>query len=229
MARTPLNSMRIHDVVRRDILAGQWKPGERLQPTSLAARYDTSTTVVREALTRLAGENFVDVEPNRGFFVPTLSLDVLRDLTEVRCRTEALAVEFAVERGDLTWESDLMAAHHTLSRTPRWTEDDPLHIAETWSDAHRAFHARLIEACEVPVLMELARRLADATELYRRWAAPSTASRTRDAVAEHEEILAAVLNRDAVLASKLLRQHYERTVDVVLRSGFLEGVETTVD
>ena len=224
MATTPLRGMRIHDVVRRDILDGQWMPGERLQPTSLAAKYRTSTTVVREALTRLAGENFVNVEPNRGFFVPTLSLDALKDITEVRCRMESLAIELAVERGDLVWESELMAAHHTLSRTPRRGADDPQHVAESWAEAHRAFHARLIDACRVPVLMELSRHLADSTELYRRWAAPSTAATTRDVEAEHDAILRAALERDAGKTSTLLREHYERTVQIVLDYGLVAGV-----
>ncbi|SFI61186.1 DNA-binding transcriptional regulator, GntR family [Microbacterium saccharophilum] len=217
---------RIHDVVRADILGGKWMPGERLQPAVLATSYQTSTTVVREALTRLAGENFIDIQPNRGFFVPRLSLDVLRDLTEVRCRTESLAIELAVDRGDLAWEAELTAAHHTLARTPRRGAHDPQHVSETWAEVHRAFHMKLIDACDVPVLIDFSRRLADATELYRRWAAPSTAATTRSAEEEHAAILAATLSRDAQLASELLRQHYERTVQVVLESGLVEGIES---
>lgn len=224
MVKTSERGGRIHHRIRDDIIRGNWAPGEKLQPTSLSEFYSTSTTVVREALTRLAGETFVVVEPNRGFFVPRLSLDGLRDITEVRCRSEQLAVEFAIERGDLLWESELMAAHHQLSRTPRRGPDDPDHLADNWAIAHRAFHAKLIEASRVPVLLELSRQLADSTELYRRWAAPSSAASTRDVESEHEAILTAALDRDAPLASRLLREHYERTVQVVLRSGLLEGV-----
>lgn len=214
--------VRIHDLVREDVLQGEWKPGDRLQPKTLAERYETSTTVVREALTRLAGEGFVRVERNRGFFVPQLSLSSLKDLTEVRCRTEELALELAIERGDLQWESDVTAAHHALSRTPRRGANDPEHVAESWALAHRAFHRRLIEACDVPVLLSLSNHLADATELYRRWAAPSEAALSRDVEAEHEAIMRAALSRDAPRAAALIREHYERTVDVVLQSGLTE-------
>jgi len=219
--------MRIHDRVRLDILNGEWKPGDRLQPATLAERYQTSTTVVREALTRLAGERFVTVEPNRGFFVPKLSLDELRDLTEVRCRAETHALCLAIQRGDLSWESELIAAHHKLSRTPRRSEADPQHVADAWAEAHREFHNKLIEACRVPVLLELSRQLSDATELHRRWAAPSPAASHRDVEREHQDILSAILARDVDQASALLRDHYERTLQVVLDSGLLEGVETS--
>ncbi|CAN5230822.1 GntR family transcriptional regulator [soil metagenome] len=229
MVKAQERGTRIHDRIRLDILHGTWAPGQKLQPTTLSGIYDTSTTVVREALTRLAGENFLEVEPNRGFFVPLLSLNVLRDLTEVRCRTESLAAELAIERGDLDWESDLIAAHHQLSRTPRRGTDDPEHVADNWSEVHRNFHAKLIEACRVPVLIELSRRLSDSTELYRRWAAPSPAASSRDVEREHEELLAAALGRDAALTSALLRDHYEKTVQVVLESGLAEGVEGTAN
>jgi DNA-binding GntR family transcriptional regulator len=214
----------VHERIRSDVLNGRWMPGEKLQPVTLADQYRTSTTVIREALTRLAGEKFVVVEPNRGFFVPRLSLSVLRDLTEVRCRTESLALELTIQRGDLAWESELIACHHQLSRTPRRGKDDPHHVFEAWAIAHRAFHAKLIEACNVPVLINLSRQLSDSTELYRRWAAPSPAAGVRDVEREHSDILEATLARDAALASQLLRKHYETTVDVVLNSGLVEGV-----
>jgi DNA-binding GntR family transcriptional regulator len=215
----------VHEHIRADVLDGRWTPGEKLQPITLSELYETSTTVIREALTRLAGERFVRVEPNRGFFVPRLSLDQLRDITEVRCRNEGLALELAITRGDLTWESELIAAHYQLSHTQRRGPDDPAHVAEAWSEAHRAFHTKLIEACNVPVLLNLARQLSDSTELYRRWAAPSPAAGSRNVEQEHREILEATVARDATAATKLLRKHYETTVDVVLRSGLVEGVE----
>ncbi|MFK4296584.1 DNA-binding GntR family transcriptional regulator [Arthrobacter sp. GAS37] len=211
----------VREQIRRDILSGAWTPGGRLQPAVLAPAYSTSTTVVREALTRLSGEGIITIEPNRGFFLPHLSLDQLRDLTEVRCRSEALALELAFERADLGWETTLIGAHHLLARTPRRSATDPNRVDEAWAEAHRAFHRALIEACGVPLLLNLSRQLADATELYRRWAAPSQAAVSRDVEREHVDLLDAALSRDAEQAGELLRRHYERTVEVVLQSGLL--------
>lgn len=204
--------------IRRDILHGEWAPGSRLQPHALAERYESSTTVIREALTRLAGESFIRLEPNRGFFVPTLSITELQDLTEVRCTIEELAVGLSIERGDLTWESELIAAHHQLSRTPRRSAADPTHVDDAWAEAHRHFHHKILEACRVPSLLSFARQLVSSTELYRRWSAPSTAAGERNVEREHQEILDAVLDRDAARAAALLRRHYELTAEVALRS-----------
>lgn len=197
------------------ILGGDWAPGAKLQVAQLSKRYDTSSTVMREALTRLAGEQLVTFIPNRGFFVAELSLDELRDLTEFRCRIEGFGVALAIERGDLAWESELIAAHHMLERTPRRRSDDPHHITHEWLSAHQAFHAKILEPCRVTTLLDLAATLADATVLYRQWTAPSQAAESRDIEAEHRAILEAVLARDTEAAQQRLRDHYSRTTDVI--------------
>ena len=208
-------SSEVRELLRGDLLAGEWAPGTKLQVASLSERYGTSSTVVREALTRLAGEQLVQSRPNKGFFVAELSLDELRDITELRCRLEGFGIALAVERGDLAWESELIAVHHTLARTPRRTSDDPHQINDDWLHAHQAFHAKLLEPCRIPMLTDLAATLADTTLLYRRWAAPSKVAETRDIESEHRAILDAVLARDGETAERMLRDHYSRTVEVI--------------
>ncbi|CEA09295.1 HTH-type transcriptional repressor CsiR [Arthrobacter saudimassiliensis] len=205
--------------IREEILRGQWGPGTRLQPVALAERLGTSSTVVREALVRLAGDGLVTAQPNRGFFVRDLDLQELQDLTELRCVTEALAARLALSRGDVVWESELMAVHHQLARLPRRTQDDPDHVDPAWQKAHKAFHLKLLQACGCQPMIKLASDLSDATELYRCWAAPHVEPGSRDVEGEHREILEAALARDAELLTRLLREHYEATVRVVLESG----------
>ena len=118
-------SKHIRDELRTNMLVGRWAPGDRLQLNQISEQFNTSSTVVREALTRLAGERLVVLRPNRGFFVPTLSLDELRDITELRCVNEQFGVTLAIERGDLAWEGELIAAHHTMERTPSRDEENP--------------------------------------------------------------------------------------------------------
>lgn len=211
------------DAIRADVLDGVWPPGSRVSPGELADRYAISTTVIREALTRLAGENFLISEPNRGFFVPALTDGGLHDITDVRSLIEGRAIELAIERGGARWEGELVAAHHLLARTPRRTESDPSHTSPEWLAAHRAFHEKLIEACGVPSLCSFSRQLTNATELFRRWSAPDVNARARDVEKEHRDILEAVLARDATAAVALLRAHFERTSDIVLHRAQQQG------
>lgn len=214
------------DRVRHGILHGDWSPGDRLQPAELAKRFETSTTVVREALSLLVGDGLVLSRPNYGFFVPELNLQDLQDLTELRCVTEALGAKLASERGDLDWEASLAAAHHRLARTPRRDPEDPTHINSEWAVAHREFHLALLSASECRPIIQLASNLADSTELYRRWAAPSPAAAHRDVEAEHAALLEAALTHDGERVGALLRVHYEATLNVVLEAGLVPEVAT---
>ncbi|GHG59601.1 GntR family transcriptional regulator [Sinomonas cellulolyticus] len=212
-------SKHLHDALRRDILAGRWSPGAKLQLTALSQHYETSSTVVREALTRLVGDRLVQLRPNRGFFVPELSLSELEDITEMRCVNEELAARLAIERGTLDWESELIAAHHTLARTQRRDPEDPDTHTEAWNEAHQAFHAKLVEACGVPVLIDLTSVLSDLSQLYGRWAGVATRHADRDIEQEHRDILAAALARDPRLTAALLRAHYQTTMAAIRSAG----------
>lgn len=217
-------STEVRERMRQDILAGRWTPGEKLQLVALSEHYETSSTVVREALTRLTGERLVELKPNRGFFVPHLSLGELRDFNELRCLSEEFAIRLAIERGDLEWESEVFASHHTLERTPRY--DDEGTLRPEWVEAHARFHAKLISSCGLPVLIDLAGTLSDETSLYRRWSAPAKRAADRDIAEEHRGILQAVLDRDAALAGRLLREHYTHTMEIILEAGLLPEATT---
>lgn len=221
---TPNNTgVRVTGLVRSAILSGAWQPGTKLPPVALASQFEVSTTIIRETLTRLTGEGLVVVRPNRGFFVRDLSLRELSDITELRCASEAIAVRLSLTRGDLQWESDLIAAHHQLVRTPRRASDDPSHISEDWAKAHFAFHQALIGACDCEPMITLSANLATKTELYRRWAAPARVAMNRDVEQEHRDILEAALERDIPRTTRLLISHYEKTVQVVLESGLVNN------
>ncbi|MDR5654003.1 GntR family transcriptional regulator [Ruixingdingia sedimenti] len=213
----------VHDVsrkLRQSIFEGKLKPGDRLQPGVLSKEFGTSTTVVREALILLGNDRLVRSSTGQGYFIPRLDPVELRDLTKVRCHTESLALTLAIERGTLEWESELTAAHHRLTRTPRRSPNESRHSNPEWFKAHRDFHAKLIEACGIEVLTDFCDTLAAATELYRLWSGPIAASATkaRDVEKEHADILEAVLARDAPRATALLVAHYTTTVDNLLAS-----------
>lgn len=90
---------RTADVIRNRILglAPGYAPGERLLPDTLAESLGVSITPVREALRLLNGEGLVELLPRRGVRVATMSLDEIRDLTQVRGGIELLAVRLRGE------------------------------------------------------------------------------------------------------------------------------------
>jgi DNA-binding GntR family transcriptional regulator len=217
MARTsaPTRTERCYTALRADILAGRHEPGTRLLFAELATRYGASMGVAREALTRLTAEGLVESEPQHGFRVVPISAEDLGHLTEARCALEALVMRQAVEHGDVAWESDVLAAHHRMERTPVFADDDPGRVSDEWAAAHAAFHAALLAACPNPRLLVVATSMRDSAELYRRWSHP-LGSGSRDVAAEHRSILDAALAHDADTAVALLVAHIRRTTEILL-------------
>lgn len=210
---TKIRTATVHARLRADILGGVLCPGSRLKFAELCDEYDASVGGVREALTRLVEQGLVTSEPRIGFRVVSLSLDDLDDLTATRVDLEGLALRYSLQHGDVTWEANLVAAHHTLERTPLLAEDDPPRVSDDWERAHVAFHAALIAGCGRPRLRCMIDSLRDAAELYRRWSQPHDPD--RDVAAEHRQLLETALARDADAATSALAAHFERTAQIL--------------
>lgn len=73
-------SDQIAEQIKDALVQGQLIPGQRLSATGLARQYQVSHIPIREALNRLQVEGHLIVIPNRGFFVPELSLADVEDI-----------------------------------------------------------------------------------------------------------------------------------------------------
>jgi DNA-binding GntR family transcriptional regulator len=225
--RSPLAAItrgeQVYTQLRTDILSGRVLPGTRLRFAELTDRYDCSTSVLREGLTRLAEQGLVQSEPQHGFCVTPLSDDDLDDLTTARCELEGLVLRKSIENGDIAWESELVAAHHALDRTPMETDGDPVVMSEEWTQAHSRFHAALLAACPNQRLRTMALSLRDAAELYRRWSRPIGHDQDRDVRSEHRALVDAALRGDAGEAVRLLEEHLRRTTRALEARGRAVG------
>jgi DNA-binding GntR family transcriptional regulator len=206
-----------YENLRNDVLSCQIRPGQKLKINELTERLGVSQGAVREALSRLTSEGLVVAEPQKGFRASPVSAAELKDLTRVRIEIESLCLRRAIELGDLTWESDLLAAYHALSKTPEKTDGGAtVRMTESWSEVHRRYHERLIAACDSPWLLRIRAQLFAQAERYRRLSVPLQQSK-RDTNAEHLRIMEAAIDRNARLATALLATHFETTTEILLR------------
>jgi DNA-binding GntR family transcriptional regulator len=185
-----------------------------LLAATLCAQYEVSSGVLREVLTRLVGDGLATSEPQRGFRVVSVSETDLRHLTESRVLIESELVRQSIAHGDLTFESTLTAAHHTLTRTPIADLDG--RVREEWLVVHRAFHHALLAGAPNARLLGIADTLRDAAEVYRCWSRTVAGDSGRDLACEHRALMGAVLERDADRAASLLAEHIERGTEVLL-------------
>lgn len=221
----PTRAERVYAELRADILAGRQPPGARLPFAELTARYQASMGVVREALTRLAAEGLIESEPQYGHRVMPLSAADLNHLTDARRTIEPLVLDQAIEHGGVAWESEVLAAHHRLERTPQTAAGEPGRLSDDWTTAHADYHNTLLAGCPNPRLLAIARSLRDAAELYRQWSV-ALAHPDRDIAAEHRAILDAVLAHDAGKATAALTTHIQNTTDVLLDQASMKSDDT---
>jgi DNA-binding GntR family transcriptional regulator len=198
----------VYAVLRADLLKGVFTPGQKLRVVELGERFGASQSVIREALLRLTEQDLLVAERQRGFRVRDLSIDDIAALTETRVVVESQALRWSIARGDLAWETAVLAAHHRLEKTPVATADGA--VDEEWATRHTEFHNVLLAGCGNPRLASFAAALRDSSELYRRWYWVLTDDHQRDIPAEHRDLRDFALARDGDAAVGVLVPHIER-------------------
>ncbi len=203
-----------YNQIREQILTGKLEAGSKLKVEVLRAQFGVGASTMREALSLLIADALVTAEGQRGFRVAPISLEDLEDISSMRKLLECRALRESIENGSEEWEAGVVAAYHRLSRVEERLYDDPSGTAAEWEVRNRAFHDALLAGCKSKWLHHFHNILYDQAVRYRRMilAAPQIG---RDVRKEHEEILNAVLKRDADTACALTADHIERTLSAV--------------
>jgi GntR family carbon starvation induced transcriptional regulator len=214
----------VYRKLRSDIVWGKLAPAAPLRSDELRHAYDIGISPLREALSRLVSERMVTSTGQRGFRVAPISKKDIIDVTETRLVVETAALKRSIENGDVAWESALVASHHALSRIRVPSSQGP--EAELWAARHRALHLALLAACGSEWQLHLADLFFDQAERFRISAIriPESVS-VRDPAKEHQEIVAAALDRDSERAVELLERHYRSTMRLVLETIEARGGE----
>lgn len=88
----------ISELLTNAILAGELRPGDRLNESALARQLHVSRAPIREALQQLEEQGLVLNQPRRGMFVVCLNPEELKKINSLRLVLEAEALELARER-----------------------------------------------------------------------------------------------------------------------------------
>ena len=205
----------LFEQLRADILYCRLPPGSRLRFKELRERYRSGLSPLREALMRLVAEGLAQVEDHKGFRVAPVSQDEMVDIATTLFELEAVGIRKAVNLGDDRWEANVVARFHELSKRPMLAADGMLDAE--WEARNTAFHESLYAACGSPSTIFFCRQLSDRFSRYLRlWA--TRAGSDRDVAAEHQDMMKAVVDRDAERAITLLYHHRMATIQDLLTS-----------
>lgn len=198
-------SQRALDALRRAIMSGALRPGERLVEEKLSAELGMSRVPIREAIRQLHVEGLAeparDAPGGRGMQVAAVTPDLAKDLVEVRAVLEGLTARLAARRRD---ESTLERIGALITQGQRLAAEGS---AEELAALNAAFHDLLVQAGANRVLQDMMRPLRERTEMLFHRNAPVRADA---AWREHEMILQAVADGDEELAALLAMRHVHR-------------------
>jgi DNA-binding GntR family transcriptional regulator len=201
-----------YDRIRQDLISGILEPGSKLAISELQVRYGLGAMPMREALNRLAAEQFVLKLEQRGFTVPALEPPKFLEIQNARIVIETAALRESVATRRRDWEERLVLSFHDLSKANRAPN---FIISDNWRESHNAFHKALISGCTNPWMMTFSDHLFKQAERYR-IRRRQIENSTTTLLDEHKAIMDAAIEGDADTAASRLIEHYRRSVETVL-------------
>lgn len=205
-----------YEWLKQDIIRGVFKPGEKLLMSGLKERYDLGVGPLREALSQLVAEHLVVVISQKGYRVAPMSLHEMQDIYDARANLEAMIVGLAIERGDDSWEAQILAQSHTLSKVMSVNTREQ--VLEVWDERHKAFHTAIAAGCGSKHLLQARTYLFDQAERYRHlWLTQTVFSEEALEIKrkEHTALVEVILARDADRASAMMRSHLMTPVPII--------------
>jgi DNA-binding GntR family transcriptional regulator len=188
---------RVADELRRRILSGELRPGQRLKIDELASLCDVSHMPVREALRELHGEGVLDVLPHRGAVIRGVDRNFIVNFYDVRAAIEAMLTGRCAERAD----ASVIAALSEAAADFESATDATSRVA-----ANRRFHDAINAAANNPQALQVlaqGRVLADALRLRFGYGE----GRPEAIIAEHRALVTAVVDHDVDRACEIARRH----------------------
>jgi len=196
------------DRVRSLIIEGELAQGTKIPERELCERFGVSRTPMREALKVLAVDGLVWLEPNRGAWVSKVTLAELEQVFPVMGALEALSGELACENITDTQIEAIRSMHQEMVGYYKSGE-----LAK-YFQSNQAIHEAILSAANNSELSTMYSSLA-ARVRRARYLANMTDDRWAKAVEEHEQILAALENRNGKQLSKILRKHLKSKFQTV--------------
>lgn len=190
----------VEDGIRKALVAGHIKPGERLVEAKIAKDMGISRAPVREAFRILEQQGLITISPRKGAYVTAISRKDVEEVFSLREVLECFAIRQAIEKQTFS-TSDLAHMQELVDEmgvSPHI--NDPLERLRPDIEFHRLIwkksnHCLLLE-CLINLEPRM-QRLMMVTDLYDH----------QGDVAAHQVIVDAVRKGDVDLAVESVRQH----------------------
>jgi len=195
----------IYQSLKKALIGGDLKPGQRLQEKEVAALFNTSSTPVREAFFRLAAEKYLVINARKEVLVQDTTLEEVKELYEIVRTLDILALRKALARmteGDVREIGEMTEA---LGRCHEARDH------QGYLEQNLRIHDRIWRCCESAALYETLTELMAKIGIYRRKTGFSPFSdplALEKSFGDHLGIFRLIEARDMTGLEKLIEAHW---------------------
>ena len=192
----------VFNTLRKAILRGELKPGERLMEIQLANKLGVSRTPIREAIRKLELEGLVLMIPRKGAEVAQITEKNMQDVLEVRKALEELSVQLACERITPEQVEEMKMAAEDFRKVLK--SGDVTKIAE----ANVKFHDIIFAATNNQRLITLLNNLREQIYRYRVEYLKDEKNYPR-LIEEHRQIMQGLKERNEQYVVEMTKKHMD--------------------
>jgi DNA-binding GntR family transcriptional regulator len=202
----------IYQSLKKALIDGEIKPGQRLQEKEIAALFNTSSTPVREAFFRLAAEKYLVINARKEVLAQDTTLEEVRELYEIVRTLDILAVRRALARMSAEDIEELREMTAELGRFHD-ADDHPNYLEQ-----NLCIHDLIWRRCGSAALYDTLSEVMAKIRIYHRkndFLPFSARPALEKSFGDHIEILRLIEARDMKRLEKLIEAHWgeEFTLD----------------
>ncbi|MDB5838544.1 MAG: GntR family transcriptional regulator [Herminiimonas sp.] len=190
-----------YHMLKDALLSGEYRAGERLAVDSIAKTIGSSRQPVMDAFRRLEGEGLLNVIPQVGTIVASVSPADVKDFFRFLAQIEGYFARLAAERASEAEGRELkkIAADY-FDVAPSGESDQA--VARRYRLHNRAFHSQIHQMARAPLVHQVAVSLWDKADFYLNTmlAILPFVEREREGVNEHMLIAEAIAEKDGEAA-----------------------------
>ncbi|MBU0587768.1 MAG: GntR family transcriptional regulator [Gammaproteobacteria bacterium] len=211
LATAPIHRSRadeVYEQIKRDIAEFHLLPGDRFSENEISDRLGVSRTPVRQALTRLQQESYVEVLFRSGWRVLPFDFEKFEQLYDLRMVLETTAAHRLCEEGlhhDSKVDHSLLKELIAIWLVPAAQRNTDAMQVSAWDEA---FHCTLVKAAGNSEMTRVHRDVTERIRIIRRLDFTMQA-RIETTYEEHAKILKAIQRKRGDQAAMLLRAHIE--------------------
>ena len=199
------------EVIREAICSGQFAGGDRIREVEICALANVSRTSVRQALTLLAAEGFVELRPNRGAVVIDWTDGNLLEVFDLRAMLEGYGASLAALHASAQEVQQMRREADTFHALTRITRKLDLRLI---AESNNRLHRLILDAGKNRRLASMMVAVVHIPLVKQTFAKYTSASLERSAL-QHYDVVSAIESGDAVWAESAMRAHIHAAKKVI--------------